>query len=247
MLNIIYIYIYILSCFSCLWLCDLWCIPGSSVYKILQARMLELIAVPSSRGSFWTRDQTHVSYVSSIGWQFLSTSTTWEGLYIWWKWKIAQSCPTICDPMHYTVHGILQARILKWVAFPFSRGSSQPTDQTQVSLIAGRFFTSWTIRDAPYIWWRTPYIYTVKDGEGHGSLACCSLWGHRVGHDWATEKQQQYIYLYIVQVWLNEYGNECWNWSLWYDENGSPEAIHVLIPGTYEWSLVWKQNLSRCN
>ena len=40
------------------------------------------------------------------------------------KVKFAQSCPTLCDPMNYTVHGILQARILEWVAFPFSRGSS---------------------------------------------------------------------------------------------------------------------------
>ena len=58
---------------------------------------------------------------------------------------IAQSCPTLCDPMDYTGHGILQARILEWVAFPFSRGSSQPRDQAQVSRIAGRFFTSWAI------------------------------------------------------------------------------------------------------
>ena len=57
--------------------------------------------------------------------------------------KVTQSCPTLCDPMDYTVHGILQARILEWLAFPFSRGSSQPRDQTQVSCIAGRFFTSW--------------------------------------------------------------------------------------------------------
>ena len=49
------------------------------------------------------------------------------------KVKVAQSCVTLCDPMDYTVHGILQARILGWVAFPFSRGSSQPRDQTQVS------------------------------------------------------------------------------------------------------------------
>ena len=56
--------------------------------------------------------------------------------------KISQSCPALCDPMDYTVHGILQARILEWVAFPFSRGSSQPRDQTQVSHTAGGFFTS---------------------------------------------------------------------------------------------------------
>ena len=47
--------------------------------------------------------------------------------------KVTQSCPTLCDPMDYTVHGILQARILEWIAVPFSRGSSQPWDRTQVS------------------------------------------------------------------------------------------------------------------
>ena len=50
--------------------------------------------------------------------------------------------------MDYTVHGILQVRILEWVAFPFPKGSSQPRDQTQVSHIAARFFTSWATREA---------------------------------------------------------------------------------------------------
>ena len=54
----------------------------------------------------------------------------------------SHSVVTLCDPMNYTVHGILQARILEWVAFPFSRGSSQPRDQTQVSHIAGGFVTN---------------------------------------------------------------------------------------------------------
>ena len=58
------------------------------------------------------------------------------------KVKVAQLCPTLFNPIDYIVHGILQARILEWVAFPFSRGSSQPRDQTQVSHIAGGFFTS---------------------------------------------------------------------------------------------------------
>ena len=44
------------------------------------------------------------------------------------KVKVAQSCPTLCNPGDYTIHGILQARILEQVAFPFSRGSSQPRD-----------------------------------------------------------------------------------------------------------------------
>ena len=50
--------------------------------------------------------------------------------------------------MDYPVHGILQARMLEWVAFPFFRGSYQTRDRTQVSGIAGGFFTNWTIREA---------------------------------------------------------------------------------------------------
>ena len=59
-------------------------------------------------------------------------------------------CPTVCDPMDCTVHGILQARILKRGAFPFSRGYSQPRDWTQVSHIAGGFYTSWATKEAPF-------------------------------------------------------------------------------------------------
>ena len=67
------------------------------------------------------------------------------------KVKVAQSCPTLCDPMDYTVPGILQARILEWVAFPFSRGSSQPSNRTGVSCTADWFFTDWHIREAHII------------------------------------------------------------------------------------------------
>ena len=52
------------------------------------------------------------------------------------KVTVTQSCPTLCNPRDYIVHGILQARILEWVAFPLSRGSSQSKDQIQVSLTA---------------------------------------------------------------------------------------------------------------
>ena len=62
-------------------------------------------------------------------------------------------CPFLCDPTDCSlpgssVHGILQARILEWVAMPFSRGSSPPRDQTWVSCIAGRFFTVWATKEA---------------------------------------------------------------------------------------------------
>ena len=61
--------------------------------------------------------------------------------------KGVQLCPILCDLIDYIVHGILQAGILEWVAFPFLRGSSQPKDQTQVSCIAGRFFASWASKE----------------------------------------------------------------------------------------------------
>ena len=65
-----------------------------------------------------------------------------------WMWtKLLQSYMTLCDPVDYSppgssVHGILQARTLEWVAISFSRGSSQPRDQAWVSCIAGRFLTT---------------------------------------------------------------------------------------------------------
>ena len=68
------------------------------------------------------------------------------------KVKVAQSRQTLREPLVYTAHGILQVRILEWVAFPFSWGPSQPRDGTQVSRIAGRFFTSWVTREAQEYW-----------------------------------------------------------------------------------------------
>ena len=67
--------------------------------------------------------------------------------------EVDQLCSTLWDPMDCSlpgtsVHGIFQARILEWVAIPFSKGSSQPRDRTQVSCIAGRFFTIWATREA---------------------------------------------------------------------------------------------------
>ena len=66
---------------------------------------------------------------------------------------VTQSCPTLsdamdCSPPGSSVQGILQARILEWVAMSSSRGSSQPRDQTQVSCTAGGFFTIWATREA---------------------------------------------------------------------------------------------------
>ena len=99
--------------------------------------------------------------VPALGIALLTLRADWASSRDWgWRWwgrvgslflhsvKVTQSCPALCNPMDYTVPGTLQARILKWVAFPFSRGSSQPRDRTQVSHIAGRFFTSSAPREA---------------------------------------------------------------------------------------------------
>ena len=69
------------------------------------------------------------------------------------KVLVIQSCPTLCDPMNCSppgssVPGLLLVRILEWVAVPFPSGSFWPRDQTQVSCLAGRFFTIWATREA---------------------------------------------------------------------------------------------------
>ena len=111
-------------------------LPGSSVNGILQARILEWVAI------FFSRGLPHPGVKSrSPALQVYSPPTeVWGKPKV--KVKVTQSCPTLCDLMDL-VHGILQARILERVAFPFSRGSSQPRDLTQVSHISGGFFTSW--------------------------------------------------------------------------------------------------------
>ena len=79
---------------------------------------------------------------------------------------------TVCSPPGSSVHGILQARILEWVAISFSRGSSWPRDWTQVSCTAGSFFTDWATKEAPR-WWTGP-----AEHKPHPPGLCCSsrLW-----------------------------------------------------------------------
>ena len=98
--------------------------------------------------------------------EILPFAETWKTVNPEWsymKWvKVAQSCPTPCDPMDYIVHGILQIRILEWEAFPFSMGSSQSRDRTQVSCIAGGFFTRWATRERQILYGIT-YMWNLKN------------------------------------------------------------------------------------
>ena len=81
------------------------------------------------------------------------------------------SCVQLYDLMDYRVHGIFQAKILELVAVPFSRVSSRPRDQTQVSCIAGRFFTSWATKEAwsykAYSWLKLQLFFLKIEATEH--------------------------------------------------------------------------------
>ena len=89
--------------------------------------------------------------------------------------KVAQFCRTLCDPMDYAVNGIPQTRILELVAFPFSSRSSQPRDQTQVSHIAGGFFTSWATREALVFWTEVIFFLSLQGKRMFHAIWCSSL------------------------------------------------------------------------
>ena len=83
-----------------------------------------------------------------------------------------------CSPPGSSVHGILQARILEWVAIPFSRGPSQPRDQIQVSCIAGRLFTIWATGKPAFLstWYFLTSFLCVQNFPLHDFI---NLWGRR--------------------------------------------------------------------
>ena len=159
---------------------------------------------------------------------------------------VAQSCLTLCDSIDcsspgFSVHGILQARILEWVAILFSRGSSQSRDWTLVSCIAGRFFTVWATREDLYdkrdfakvievrlLRWGDYFAFTrcfhynhrvfirgeVEIREGIGS-------GTRKGRSWSDGRKEQWM--------------RTWRWS--------PEARRKLVFWLSSWNplISWLQ------
>ena len=88
-----------------------------------------------------------------------------------------------------SVPGIIQAKVLEWVAVFFSRGSSRPRARTGISCVSciGR----WILYH--YVPWEA-HMCTYRDGEGHGTLACCSLWGHEE-LDTAQQLHNEYAYV----------------------------------------------------
>ena len=125
--------------------------PGSSVHRILQARILECVAMSSSREIFQTQG-SNPHLLCLLHWQAgsLPLAPGKPVLELCISHSVmSNSCyPMDCNLPGSSVHGILHARALEWVAIPFSRGSSQPRDGTHVSCIAGGFFTIWATREA---------------------------------------------------------------------------------------------------
>ena len=142
---------------SCVQLCDpmdwslVWSPPGSSIHGTFQARILTWGTISFSRGFFLTQGSNlhllpRLLHCRPVFYQLSHRRSPNV------KALVARSWPTLCDSMDFntpgsSIHGILQVRILEWVAILFSRESSQPRDQTWVSCIAGRFFTIGAIRE----------------------------------------------------------------------------------------------------
>ena len=129
--------------------------------------------------------------------------------------KVAQSCLTLCNPMGYTVNWILQARILEWVAFPFSRGSSHLRDWAQVSHIAGGFFTVWAIRETK--------TYQTQNLSLKAKSTVLVSWNSKSTREMVLLTFNQYILVeihvieerYTLQIW-SKYGASClWGRDIW--------------------------------
>ena len=93
-----------------------------------------------------------MEYTEVEGWTRWGVSR--ERFWAMKRSKVAQSCPTLCDPIDCSlsgssIYGIFQARVLEWIAISFSRGSPLPRNRTWVSRIAGWRFTFWATREAP--------------------------------------------------------------------------------------------------
>ena len=121
---------------------------------------------------------------------------------IFMKWKVTRWCLTLCHPMDCTVHGILLVRILEWVAFPFSRVSSQPRDRTQVSHIAGSFFTLYQPQGSPGTleWVNLPLLQWIfLTQESNPGLLHCKWILYQLSHKNTGRKIQ--LITNIHNIW----------------------------------------------
>ena len=128
----------------------------------------------------------------------LSSLNTWQHMLLlhlwWWSWFSCSAVSNSCDPVDCSlsgssVHGILQARILEWIAISFSRGSSGTRNWTQVSWIAGRWFTNWSMREALH---SSMHLWSLEaNGKDRHWIN-----SYHHGHDWAGEVGQNVSMVY---------------------------------------------------
>ena len=174
--------------------------------------------------------------------------TSWP-LSMWKKWthwvkgkafdvlmciraKSLQLYPTLCNPMDCSppgssVHGILQARILEWVAIPFSRGSSWPRDGTWVSRMAGRFFTVWA----------TITVWATREAQCHQELLPnCTLKGIKWLAPFAVSKGASFPTAFTTQCFLKHH---------WYFSVQEEECGHYSLCGV-PYSLSHLESIPEC-
>ena len=184
---------------------------------------------PRDGGAWWaavygvTQSQTRLKQLSSS-----------KGFVSEWGVKVSQSGPTLCEPMDSIVHGILQARILEQVAFPFSMASFQSRDWTQVSHIAGRFFTS--TREAPGIleWVAYPFSRGSSRPRNRTRVSCTA---GRFFTNWVISHLHFCPQLVATALWGVGWDGEC----------AFPYSHHVscdlIWPGKHEPYATSKQQL----
>ena len=123
----------------------------------LDPHKVRLILYPDGVDTLWKQDPLSGSKKYTPSWGGEAEGRfkgNWKQCRTAGESEVSQSCQTLCNPMDCSlsgssVYGIFQARVLEWIAISFSRGSSRPRNQTQVSCIAGRCFTIWATREAP--------------------------------------------------------------------------------------------------
>ena len=127
-------------------------LTANGIYHLILRQKRQLVV-------WWLQSALTVS-CSRCWMTFPSSWLKTKGVNVLWCWcSVAQSCSSLCDPMDCSspgssVHGVLQARIVEWVAIPFSRGSSWPRDQTHVSCVGRQILYHGGPQEAP------PYLHT---------------------------------------------------------------------------------------
>ena len=169
------------------------------------------------------------------------------------KWsEFAQSCLTLCDPVDSSlpgssVHGIFQAVVLEWIAMSFSRGSSQPRDQTWVSQIVDRRFTVWATLVVSNSLWHDGLSGSSVHGILQARILGWVVWLVRSGKvslrkwqlTWAPQRNWS---LPQIEDWKPEETRTCAWWAGLYPLYPSPEAsfwISVIVG--WERMMKWNQ------